>query len=263
MNLLALQRGLWVAVLAAEVLLIGTLARRRLFSRYSFFVLYLAADVGWGATLIQIDFRSVAYAYAFRLYLLMICVLRLAAAAEIYERVCEHFRGIGSFRGYMAAVLLTLGVLLSLAFFSPALAPQWRFPQTLAMLFERYETTILCCGLILTRLALHHFLRVRPPIRPNVLRHWTLLAAYFGVGAVSSGAVLILGGGRLVVPINLAMLLADLICMLTWARSLTIEGEIVPSDTPWSEEGLARRRAIADGVLDLVERTRDEFLNRR
>ena len=74
MNLLALQRALWVAYLAAEVLLVGTICYHRLFRRYQLFVSYLALDAIAGVLLIQLDFHSPAYAYGFRIYqIAMLC----------------------------------------------------------------------------------------------------------------------------------------------------------------------------------------------
>ena len=35
-------------------------------------------------------------------------IFRLGVAAELYERICEHFPGIGRFRAGMAAVLVLL-----------------------------------------------------------------------------------------------------------------------------------------------------------
>jgi hypothetical protein len=75
MHLIAIQRGLWAAGLFAEVLLLGTLLRRGLVRRYPFLFLYFAADLIWGLVLIQIDYRSLAYALGYRLYLITIWVV--------------------------------------------------------------------------------------------------------------------------------------------------------------------------------------------
>ena len=104
MNLLALQRALWVAYLAAEVLLVGVICYRRLLGRYQLFVSYIALDAIGGVLLIQLDYHSPAYAYGFRIYQIAMLVLRLGAAAELYERISEHFLGIGRF------LLLSQGV---------------------------------------------------------------------------------------------------------------------------------------------------------
>ena len=58
----------------------------------------MALDAVGGALLIQLDYHSPAYANAFRIYLIALVVLRLGAAAELYERISEHFLGIGRFR---------------------------------------------------------------------------------------------------------------------------------------------------------------------
>src|SRR5579872_3116405 len=65
MHLLALQRALWVACIAAEVLLVGAVFHRRLIRRYALFTSYLALDAFGGTLLIQVNYHSPTYAYAF------------------------------------------------------------------------------------------------------------------------------------------------------------------------------------------------------
>jgi hypothetical protein len=263
MQPLAIQRGLWVAVLAAQVLLIGSLVQKKLARRYPFFILYLAADAVWGVTLMQVDFNTQAYAYGYRIYTIMACALQLGVAGELYERICEHYVGIGNFRLHMAGWMAAVMALLSFLTFRPDLAAQWGFPQTMAIWAERYELAVICGVLILTRLFLHNFMAARPPMRPNVLRHWTILVCYFGVIAAGFAAFLsVHNTPSAIYAINLTMLAGELACLLAWTRVLTPIGEAVPEAYQWSAAGLARRQAIANRVLELVERTRDELRNR-
>jgi hypothetical protein len=226
MHQLAIQTGLWMAVLVAQIVLIGSLGGKGLARRYPFFLLYLAADAIWGATLATVNFTSPSYAHAFRSYLIMISVFQLAAVVEVYERICEHFIGIGRFRLYLAAALLGLASLLSFVTFWPNLAHQWAFPQTSVLLIERFETSALCGVLIFTRIFFHRFMMIRLAMRRNVLRHWTLLSIYFAIAALATGAGLITGGGKAAIyPINITTLAMELICLLCWTRLLTREGE--------------------------------------
>lgn len=261
MDWIAIQRALWVAGLVAELIAICALVRYRLIKKFPFFVLYLGADLIWGLALIQIDFRTVAYVLGYRLYLITICVLRLGVAGELYERICEHFQGIGVFRVWLIAVLLALSAVLSLGTFWPGVI--WGFPESFAIVFERFETAALFGTFVLTRFFLHNFLRARPPIRPNVLYHWLLLTVYFGIGAVSYAASQSVRPGIAVVRINLFMLTADLVCMLSWARLLRPKGEFVPDFYRWSPEGDARRAQLRKDLLDLVEKARDDLFHGR
>ena len=254
MNLLALQRALWVACLAAEVLLVGAVCYRRLVRRYPLFVSYLALDAVGGALLIQLDYHSPAYAYGFRIYLIALVVLRLGAAAELYERISEHFLGIGKFRFYLAAVLTIMAALTTIATFRPDISSQLGFPQTGVILLQRFETTALCLVLLLTRFTLLKFLNIRPPIRSNVLTHWALLTLYFGISALSSAATILIGGGRSILPVNVAMLACDLVCLSIWTAGFRKSGETVPEVAPISAEERAYHEAVKDGVLEELDR---------
>src|SRR5260370_36722489 len=97
-----IQRGLWVATLAAEVLLIGALISRSLARRFPFFTLYLAVDVLLSVLLMQVDYRTVEYAETFRIYAFATVLLRLGVACELFERICQYFRGTGTFRCLIA-----------------------------------------------------------------------------------------------------------------------------------------------------------------
>jgi hypothetical protein len=254
MNLLALQRALWVACIAAEVLLVGAVCYRGLVRRYPLFVSYLALDAIGGALLTQLDYHSPAYAYGFRIYLIALAVLRLGAAAELYERISEHFLGIGKFRFYLAAVLTIVAVLISIATFRPDLSSQLSFPQTTVILLQRFETTALCVVLLLTRFTLLKFLNIRLPIRSNVLTHWTLLTLYFGISALSSAATILIGGGRSILPVNIVMLACDLVCLSIWIAEFRKTGETVPEVAPISVEERAYHQAVKDAVLEEMDR---------
>lgn len=248
MNLLALQRGLWVAYLAAELLLVGAIFHKRLFRRYQFFVSYLALDAIGGVLLMQLDFHRLAYAYGFRFYQIAMLVFRLGAAAELYERVLEHFLGIGKFRFYLAGVLTIVAAAIAIAIFRPDLSAQLRFPQTGVIMLQRFETTALCFILLLTRFTLLKFLNVRPPIRSNVLNHWSILTLYFGVSALTSATTMLVGGGRAILPVNITMLAADLACFLIWIRTFQKSGEMVP-ELPFASAEDLSHQIIKNEVL--------------
>jgi hypothetical protein len=253
-NVLALQRARWVACMAAEVMLVGALYQRKLVRRYALFATYLVMDVASGVLLIQLDYHSPAYAYGFRIYQIALMVLRLGAAAEIYERFSEHFLGIGRFRFYLAGVLAVMATLISIATFRPDVSAQLGFPQTGVILFQRFETTALCFLLLLTRFTLHRFLNIRPPIRGNVRTHWNLLTIYFGISALSSAAAILVGSGPSILPVNVGMLACDLVLLSIWTATLRNTGETVPQITPISARERAYHQAVKDAVLEEVDR---------
>jgi hypothetical protein len=261
MNLLALQRALWVAYLAAEVLLVGVICYRRLLGRYQLFVSYIALDAIGGVLLIQLDYHSPAYAYGFRIYQIAMLVLRLGAAAELYERISEHFLGIGRFRFYLGGVLTILAAVIAIATFRPDLNAQLGFPQTGVILLQRFETTALCLILLLTRFTLLKFLNIQPPIRSNVLNHWSILTLYFGISTLASAATVLVGGGRAILPVNATMLAADLTCFLIWIRTIQRSGETIPDLPDPSAEDAAYHQEVKNAVLDeiewLVEKSRE------
>jgi hypothetical protein len=261
MNLLALQRALWVAYLSAEVLLVGVICYRRLLRRYPLFVSYIALDAIGGVLLIQFNFHNPAYAYGFRFYQIAMLVLRLGAAAELYERISEHFLGIGRFRFYLAGVLTILAALIAIATFRPDLNAQLGFPQTGVILLQRFETTALCLILLLTRFTLLKFLNIQPPIRSNVLNHWSILTLYFGISALASAAAVLVGGGRAILPVNATMLAADLTCFLIWIRTFQRSGETIPDLPDLSTADAAYHQEAKNAVLDeiewLVEKSRE------
>lgn len=105
MHLMNLQRGLWVASLAAEGLLVTAVLFRGLARRYPLFLLFLCGDAAWGLTLLIGGYGTSRYGDLYRVYLLQTAVLKLAVSAELFERVAAHFEGIGKFRFWMAVYI--------------------------------------------------------------------------------------------------------------------------------------------------------------
>jgi hypothetical protein len=225
---LPLERALWIASLFAEALVVFRLFRDGLKRRYPLFAAFLTADLICSVVLMQPDIKSRGYAEAFRICTLIMTVFRLGVAAELYERICEHFPGIGGFRVGMAAVLVLLAALLTVFTFRPNLVGQGAFPQTIVVIIQRFQSEILAASLGLTWIFLRFVLSIRQPLRPNVLTHWRIATIYFVVSGVANLAVLVTGGGTVVFPINSAMLAIHLACFVAWFRLLRRAGEELP-----------------------------------
>ena len=148
----------------------------------------------------------------------------------------------------------TLAALVAVATFRPDLGAQLGFPQTSVIVLQRFETTALCIILLLTRFTLLKLLNVQPPIRSNVVNHWSILTLYFGISSLASAATILVGGGRAILPINVTMLAADLVCFMIWIRSFQESGEIIPTSPVTSAEDKAYHLEVKNAVLDEIER---------
>ncbi len=228
-RLLSIQRVLWAACLLAESFVVFRLVRERLVKRYPLFASFLVIDIVCSIVLLQIKFQSWGYSDAFRICTLMMTVFRLAVAAELYERICEHFPGIGTFRIGMAAVLVLLAALLTMFTFRPNLVDQWVLPRTIALVIQRFQSEILAGALVLTWIFLRFVLSIRQPFQPNVLNHWRIAALYFGVSGAAALAVLFTGRKVAIVTINSVMLAAQSLCFAAWFRLLRASGEALPA----------------------------------
>jgi hypothetical protein len=227
--LLSIQRVLWAAALLAEALLAVRLFRERLLRSYPLFAAFLAVDVVNSVVLFQIDFRSRGYAEAFRICTMIGFVFRLGVAAELYERICEHFPGIGRFRVGLVAVLVSLAALLAVFAFRPNLIGQWAFPRTVVVVIQRFQDEICAAVFLLIWIFLRFVLSIRQPFQRNVLNHWRIATIYFGVSGAGYLAILLTGHAKAVLSINSAMLAVQLGCFVAWFLLMRRSGEEFPA----------------------------------
>jgi hypothetical protein len=223
-----LEQWLWIGATAAEVLVLIGLFRQRLLRSYPFFATFLATDAVGGLILMQFDPSSPAYAHAFRTCTALMAVVRIGVAAELYERICEHFPGIGWFRAGMAAVFILLAALVAASNFRPDLARLGRLPVTVVSEVMRFQGEIFAGAFILTWIFLR-LLSIKQPFRPNVVSHWKITTVYFGVSGVTHLLVLATGGSKAVYPFNCLMLAGEFACFLAWFRCLRRSGEQLPA----------------------------------
>jgi hypothetical protein len=224
-----IERALWIVSLLAEGLVIFRLIHDGLIRRYPFFTAFLTAEVICSLVAMHTGIRSRNYAEAFRICTLILSVFRLGVAAELYERICDHFPGIGGFRVGLAAVLVVLAALVTVFTVQPNLVDQWAFPQTVVLVAQRFQSEIFAGAFLLTWIFLRFVLSIRQPFRPNVLTHWTIATVYFGATGAAYLAILLSGGGTLVFPINCAMLAVNIGCFVAWFRFMRRSGEEFPA----------------------------------
>src|SRR5215467_8669442 len=171
MDILALQRGLWVACLVAQVLLIGAIFQRRIARQYRFFLAYLIVEMCAGVVLLQIPIRTPAYVRAYGFYQICIIAFRAGAVAELFERVCVHFPVIRRIRFVLGSGLLTLTALVSIAAVRPH-SGFWQYPGRLMNYLHQFETTVLAISLVVMWWFLTRFMSLTPTVRGNVALHW-------------------------------------------------------------------------------------------
>ena len=257
---LPIERGLWVATLVAQALLVMRILEQRLLGRYPFFAAYMASETILSVFLMQLDVESRAYAQAFGLYTVVIVMLRVGVAWELYQRIFEHFPGSGGFRFGLAGTLIVIGFFASMTVFHPT--PEWEFPQTLAVLIKRFQSDIFAAVFVFAWIVLRYILRIERPFRPNVLNHWRIATAYFGVSGVASLLVLVTGGGTVVFPINTGMLALDLICLSLWLRVMRRSGESEPWNARLTPEETKNIQRHHDELTDLLTSLPRELASR-
>jgi hypothetical protein len=82
---------------------------------------------------------------------------------------------------------------------------------------------------VLTWIFLRFVLSIRQPFRPNVLTHWSIATIYFGVSGAAYLAILLTGGKRAVLLLNIGMLAGQLACFLAWFHVMRRSGEELPA----------------------------------
>jgi hypothetical protein len=227
-SFLQIEPILWAASLLAEALVVWRLIREGLLGKYPLFAAFLTVEVICSLVAMQFDIKSLAYAEVFRVCTLILFVFRLGFAAELYERICEHFPGIGVFRIAMAVALMLLAALVAVSTFRPNLAGRWA-PLTNVVVVQRFQSEIFAGALVLTWVFLRFVLSIHQPFRPNVWTHWSIATIYFAASGTAHLAVLLTAGGKLVYPINCAMFAVDLTCFSAWFRLMRRSGEELPA----------------------------------
>ncbi len=222
-----LERWLWIGATGAEVLVLIGLFRQRLLRRYPFFAIFLATEAVCSFISMPLDPNSAAYAHAFRVSTVLLAIIRVGVAGELYERICEHFPGIGWFRAGMAVAFIVLAALMAASNFRPDLARLGRLPLTGLLQVMRFQGEIFAGAFILTWVFLH-MLSIKQPFRPNVLTHWRIATIYFALSGLSELAVATVGN-KGVYPISCVMLAGQMVCFFAWFRGLRRSGEQLPA----------------------------------
>lgn len=242
-----IEQVLWIASLLAEALVVVRFVQLGLLRRYPFFLAFLTVELLGAVVLMRHDLKSRDYAEAYRILSPIVMFFRFGVAAELYERICDHFPGMGAFRRGMAAILVLLAGLIAVVSLRPHLAGLWSFPVETLIVTQRFQHEILAGAFVLTWIFLRFVLSIRQPFRPNVLTHWTIATVYFGAAGAAYLVMEIVKGHTTAYPINGAMLAIQLGCFLAWLRFMQRSGEELPRF----------RRLTSDQVLAVEQYNRD------
>lgn len=243
-----LERWLWIGATSAEVLVLIGLVRQRLLPKFPFFAVFLASEAACSVALMRLDINSTGYLGAFRVCTTLVAVVRIGVAAELYERICEHFPGIGLFRAGMAAAFIALAALIAASNFRPDLARLGGLPAAALTQIMRFQGEIFALAFILTWIFLR-LLSIRQPFRPNVLIHWKIAIVYFAVSGIAHLVAFATGGKKAVYPIGCAMLAGQMACFIAWFRYLRQSGEDLP---PFRRLSLDQVQAVEDYNRELM-----------
>lgn len=242
-----LERCLWIGATSAEVLVVIGLVRQRLLGKYPFFATFLITEAVCSLVLMRFPANSPAYAHAFGTETVILAVVRIGVAAELYERICEHFPGIGLFRVGMACAFVLLAALVAASNFRPDLARLARLPVARVLQVTRFQGEIFAGAFLLTWVFLR-LLSIKQPFRPNVVTHWRIATIYFALSGSADLAVAALGHEALH-PISCAMLAGQMACFVAWFRGLRRSGEQLPA---FPRLSLEQVRAVEDYNRELL-----------
>jgi hypothetical protein len=165
---------------------------------------------------------------------------------ELFSRWSRSYKGIGRFGRLLLAVLLAVGLAISMAFWPM----EWK-ALVFAQNFRVYYILdrVVWVTLALFVLGMWLFFRNYPVvIAPNVTRHAYIALLYFLPNALSY-LLFTLYGRAVVAQINLAIVLSTTASFCAWAVLLTRKGQIVPA---------AQRVSAED--RDRIERINQELL---
>lgn len=236
---LPIERVLWIAYTVAETLVILRFLQLRLWRKYPFFLAFLTVELLSALVLMQFDVRSREYARIYPAVVAILLFFRFGLAVELYQRICDHFPGMGAFRTGMAVVLVLLAGLFAVLVVRPSFTGWRQFPVNTVFEIERIQHEVFAGVFLLTWIFLQFVLSNRQPFRPNVLTHWTIATVYF-VGAGAGYLVSDLSSGfATAYPISSAIFAIQLGCLVAWFFRMRRSGEQMPQFARLSPDQVA------------------------
>lgn len=227
-DLFVITRVMWMAVLAAEVIVIVRIVYEGLLRSYPFLASYLTVEVFFGMLLIQIDLKSPLYAQAYIAYTAVLVVFKVGVGWELLNRIYDHYPGIGKVAGFLTAALLLYGALVA-AMHKPTEAAIWE-GQGLGELLAavRYQGEIFALAFVGVYFFFRSVIVTDAPWRRNVSLHAKTATTYFAISGSASFIALFMDRPRSISLVNAGLLVFDFGCLLSWMR-LNAAGEGFPA----------------------------------
>jgi hypothetical protein len=233
---------LWYLSLIGTAALIGRLFTTRLFRRFPAFVSYLIFTVARTIILTAFfhDPQSSNYVLTWMYSEPLAIVLQLAMVLEIYRRIGESYRNLGSFgRRILVWLSAASAVICILTLWPDLKAADWTSPLfQFLMILKRAQVTILA-GVLLLTLVFYKYMDAAKS--PNVKRHALIACIYFSELACYSFAVDVFKVAYW--PGTLTHLGFMFSCSVAWMLSLSRRGEIVTPHPKMSPESAHAARA--------------------
>ena len=244
------QQICWRISIATECALLFTFAWRGLARRYPRFCLYLGFGLLRSAILsLMGDVGHRPYAIAWTLTGPIPLLLLTAAAAEIVQKVPEHYRSFGDFgRLQLRRILQTAIALALLSSVCEAAVSEPRLSLWSAQLFVIALTRITTCAIALYLIFLAVFVsRVPVTFRRNLIIHSRLFACYVSLQMATTLWALIAGGHGSAIG-NIVLTLGSSALFIAWVLLLQPAGETLSAPRTMTAEEIAdneeRRRKL-------------------
>jgi hypothetical protein len=215
---------------------------------YRCFAFYIAAQFVRSLALAGIKYGTTVYGWVYILTAPVIWVCYILVVKELYTLILSSYKGIATFGRYTLAVALGGAMLISGGIL---LFDVWnnadRFPVLLAVFATERG---IVSSLLLLLMAVTAFLLWFPvPLKRNVIVYSLVYFVYF----LSKAAALFIRntvGPNVIQLVNIAVLGAASVCLISWIFFLNREGEMetVKSRPQWNPEAEQRLLQQLDSI---------------
>ncbi len=227
-----LESKLWIACIGFEVALCIALFRRRLASRYPWFLGLVLVNSIRDVLLALVS--NVGNDHYPRLWILTLPVLmfvQVATVAEAYDKFTDKYPGLERFASYLLRGCVALLIVISCVSGAWSFHPFTESAMQSVLFTYRYLTFVLAGCLALPTLFFSRFPKPDKQAGRNTRVHLCMLIAYFSVYSISFLLVNVLGTQETTITAVNVLMLGTLCCLYAlWTLLLTPEGEI---SVPW------------------------------
>ncbi len=222
---LSIEKALWIAAVAAWIVLLWRLWSTRLFKVYRAFSAFALLSIVQSGVQFSLPRLSDAYAISYLCFLPIRAICTVWVVLELYGLVLNGYPGIGSVSRWVISGGLLISFIASVASIYPDFTGSpGQYPTLFYVgVFEQAFRSALLFFLFLITTFLLWF---PVPLSRNTVLHTVVFAVYFSSSALLHLMRNILGM-ELVPVLNGFVLLLGLACGLAWVLFLTPRGETV------------------------------------